>query len=158
MVFMSKFTVKVANADAEAVIEEFLDALEAMSVERFLKVWHDNGVQVMPYAAEGFPARLEGKVAIRRQYAILLAEYKSMRIPNRIFHFTNDLNRVWVELQSEIQIKATGKFYNNTYVCLFILRDGKIIEYKEYFNPLSLLNLFGNPDALRKCFGTSSKQ
>ncbi|MGA2868560.1 MAG: hypothetical protein ABSF34_05300 [Verrucomicrobiota bacterium] len=41
---MSKFTVRIANADAEAVIEEFLDALEAMSVERFLNVWHENGV------------------------------------------------------------------------------------------------------------------
>ncbi|MGA2868901.1 MAG: nuclear transport factor 2 family protein [Verrucomicrobiota bacterium] len=155
---MSKFTIKIANADAEAVIEEFLDALEAISVERFLNVWHENGVQVMPYAPEGFPARLEGKKAIRRQYAILLAEYKSIRIPNRIFHFTNDPNRVWVELQSEIQFKATGKSYNNTYVCLFILRDGKIIEYKEYFNPLILLNSFDNPAVLRKCFGTPSKQ
>jgi ketosteroid isomerase-like protein len=158
MVFMSKFTVKIANADAEAVIEEFLDALEAMSVERFLNVWHDNGVQVMPYAPEGFPARLEGKKAIRRQYAILLAEYKFMRIPDRVFHFTNDPNCVWVEFQREIQIKATGKSFNNAYVCLFILRDGRIIEYKEYCNPLILLNSFGNPDALRKCFGTPPKQ
>jgi len=31
MFIISKFTVKTANADAEAVIEEFLDALEAMS-------------------------------------------------------------------------------------------------------------------------------
>jgi len=31
MFIISKFTFKTANADAEAVIEEFLDALEAMS-------------------------------------------------------------------------------------------------------------------------------
>ena len=31
MFIISKFTVKTANADAEAVIEEFLEPLEAMS-------------------------------------------------------------------------------------------------------------------------------
>ena len=41
MFIMSKFTVKTANADAEAVIEEFLDALEAMNLERFLNIWQD---------------------------------------------------------------------------------------------------------------------
>lgn len=34
MFIMSKFKVKIANADAEAVIEKCLDALEAMSIER----------------------------------------------------------------------------------------------------------------------------
>jgi hypothetical protein len=52
MFIMSKFTVKTVNADAEAVIEEYLDALEAMSIERLLNVWNDNGVQIMPYSPE----------------------------------------------------------------------------------------------------------
>jgi hypothetical protein len=155
---MSKFTVKAANADAEAVIEEFLDALEAMSMERFLKVWHDDGVQIMPYAPEGFPARLEGKEAIRQQYGSLPKDYKSMRFPDRIFHFTNDPNRVWVEFRGEIQIKVTDKSYNSTYVCLFTLCDGRIIEYKEYFNPIIFLNAFGSTEALRKNFGKTSKK
>jgi hypothetical protein len=51
MFIMSKFTVKTANADAEAVIEEFLDALEAMSIDRFLNVWHDR--QAPPFPSHG---------------------------------------------------------------------------------------------------------
>jgi ketosteroid isomerase-like protein len=143
MFIMSKFTVRTANADAEAVIEEFLDALEAMSIERFLNVWHDDGVQIMPYAPEELPARFEGKEAIRRYFGDLLAKCKTVHIPSRVFHFTNDSNRVWVEFYGEIQIKATGKTCINTYVCLFTLRDGRIVEYKEYFNPLIYLNAFG---------------
>jgi ketosteroid isomerase-like protein len=158
MFIMSKFTIKTANADAKAVIEEFLDALEAMSIERFLNVWHDNGVQVMPYSPDGFPACLEGKEAIRHQFGDLLGKCKSLRIPGRIFHFTNDPNRVWVEFRGEIQVKATGKSHNNTYVCLFTLRDGRIIEYKEYSNPIILLNAFGSPEALRKNFGKTPKK
>ena len=158
MFIMSKFTVKTANADAEAVIEEFLDALEAMSIDRILNVWHDNGVQVMPYSPEGFPTRLEGKEAIGRKYVTLVAKYKSVRIPDRVFHFTNDPNHVWVEYRGEIQIKATGKSYNNTHVSLFTLRNGRIIECKEYSNPIILLKAFGNPEILRKNFSESQKK
>ena len=158
MFIMSKFTVKAANADAEAVIEEFLDALEAMNIERFLNGWHENGMQIMPYAPEEYSPRLEGKEAIRHQYDTLFTKYTSMRIPDRVFHFTNDPNRVWVEFRVEIKIKATGKSYNNTYVCLFTLRDGKIFEYKEYFNPIIFLKVFGSPEALRKNFGKPPKK
>jgi ketosteroid isomerase-like protein len=149
MFIMSKFTVKIANAGAEVVIEEFLDALEAMCIERFLNVWHENGVQIMPYAPAGFPARLEGKEAIRGRYGILFEECNSMRIPDRVFHFTNEPNRVWVEFRGEIQIKATCKSFSNNYVCLFTVRDGKIIEYKEYFNPIIFLHAFSPPEAVR---------
>lgn len=158
MFIMSKFTVKTANADAEAIIEEFLDALEAMNLVRILNVWHDHGVQVMPYSPEGFPTRLEGKAAISHKYGTLVAEYKSMRIPDRFFHFTHDSNCIWVEYRGEIQIKATGQSYQNTYVCLFTLRDDRIIECKEYSNPIILLKAFGNPKIFRKNFGKSPKK
>lgn len=147
---MSKLTVKTVNADAEAVIEEFLDALETMNIKRFLNTWHENGVQVMPYAPEGFPTRLEGKEAIRRQYCPFPTYYKFIHFLDRIFHFTNDPNRVWVEARSEIQIKVNGKTYNNKFASLFTLHDARIIEYKEYSSPFTLLTPFLSSEALRK--------
>jgi ketosteroid isomerase-like protein len=81
-----------------------------------------------------------------------------MRILDSVFHFTNDPNRIWVELRVEIQIKTTGKACTHTYVCLFTLRDGRIIEYKEYSNPIILLNAFGSLKALRKNVGKTPKK
>ena len=150
MFIMSKFTIKSANTDAEAVIEEFLDALEAMSIERFLNVWHDGGVQVMPLSPDFFPTRIEGKEAVRRYYGRLPTYYKLIRFSDRVFHFTNDPSRVWVEFRCEIQVKATGKSYNNNFVSLFTLRDARITEYKEYSSPFTLLTPFFSSEALRK--------
>jgi len=158
MFIMSKFTVKAVNADAEAVIEEFLDALEAMSIERFLAVWHDAGVQIMPLSPDGFPARLEGKEVIHRQYRQIPIFYKFVRFPDRVFHFTNDPKRVWVELRVEMLIKATGKSYNNNFVCLFTLHDGRIIEYKEYSGPFTLLTPIFGDEVLRKNLRPSPKK
>ena len=56
----------------------------------------------MPYSPEGFPTRLEGKAAISHKYGTLVAEYKSMRIPDRFFHFTHDSNCIWVELRRDL--------------------------------------------------------
>jgi ketosteroid isomerase-like protein len=73
-----------------------------------------------------------------------------MRFQDRVFHYTNDPNRVWVESRSEIQIKATGKTYNNNLASLFTLHDTRIIEYKEYSSPFTLLTPFLSSEALRK--------
>jgi len=158
MFIMSKFTVKAANADAEAVIEEFLDALEAMSIDRFLKVWHESGAQVMPLSPDFFPRRIEGREAIRSYYSRLPTYYKLIRLSNRVFHFTNDPNRVWVEFRCDIQIKATGKTCNSNYVCLFTLRDSRIVEYKEHSSPFTLLTPFFSSEVLSKNLSLSPKQ
>jgi ketosteroid isomerase-like protein len=155
MFIMSKFTIKATNADPRAVIEEFLDALETMNLERFLNVWHENGVQIMPLSPEGSPGRIEGKEAIRHHYSSLPAKYELMGFLDRVFYYTDDPNRVWVEFSGEIQANATGKSYHNTFACLFTLCDGQIIEYKEYSNPIVLLNTFANPKKDRAKIGSS---
>jgi ketosteroid isomerase-like protein len=75
-----------------------------------------------------------------------------------VFHFTNDPKRVWVELRAELQIMATGKSYNNNFVCLFTLREGRIIEYKEYSGPFTLLTPIFGAEVLRKNLTQSTKQ
>ena len=128
-----------------------------MNVERFLNVWHNNGVQIMPCSPDGFPSRLEGKEAIRCYYDLLSNYYKLIRFSDRIFHFTTDPARVWVELRCEIQIKAMGKACKNSYACLFILRGAQIIEYKEYTSLFTLLTPFCSSKMLRKNLKRSSK-
>jgi hypothetical protein len=41
-------------------VEEFVDALEAMNIERFANIWHQDGVVILPFSPKGFPARIVG--------------------------------------------------------------------------------------------------
>lgn len=141
---MSKFTIKTANADAEAVVEEFFDSLEAMNIERFAKIWHQDGIVILPFSPKGFPTRIEGIEKIRRQYGSFLMRCKRMRIGDRVFHFSSDHARVWAEFRGEIEIKATGMLYSNSYVSQLILHEARILEYMEYFSPFLLLDSLGN--------------
>jgi len=141
---------EMLRASGRRVVEAFFAALEAKDLDRFLAVWAEDGVQIMPFAPEGFPARLEGKEAIRNQYGSLPESYLSMRFPREIIA-TLDPSQFVVRYASEIERKDGGR-YDNTYVGFFTIQDGKLSEFTEYFNPLVLVESFGGFEALRRTF------
>jgi ketosteroid isomerase-like protein len=55
-------------SEPEWTAGRFLDGLAALDVDAALAVFADDAVQEMPFAPEGFPRRLEGIAALRRQY------------------------------------------------------------------------------------------
>lgn len=137
-----------------AVVEAFFTALEAKDLDNFLAIWAEDGVQLMPFAPEGFPKRLEGKEAIRKQYGALPENYLSMRFPREILA-TEDPSRFVVRYSGEIELKVGGR-YDNLYVGFFTIQSGKITEFTEYFNPIVLLEAFGNE--LQRTFNVGARQ
>lgn len=128
--------------DALNVVEQFFSALEAMDMERFFALWHDDAQQAMPFAPEGFPHRLDGIGAIRRQYGGLPDAYTGMEFP-RTLHLLVEPGWVLAEYSGTIMLKAGGE-YNNTYIGLFEIKDGRIWRFHEYFNPIVLQQAFGD--------------
>lgn len=134
------------------VVEEFFAALEAMDVPRFLEVWAEDGVQEMPFSPPGFPRRLEGREAIGNQYRSLPENYRGMRFPREILAM-EDPARFVVRYTGSIELKAGGR-YDNRYVGLFTLRDGKVVEFVEYFDPIILRDAFG--EGLQRNFNVAA--
>jgi hypothetical protein len=56
---------------------------------------------------------------------------------------TADGDRVAIEAESLAPL-ANGKTYNNTYHFLFLFRDGKICQVKEYNDSLHAAQIFGS--------------
>jgi ketosteroid isomerase-like protein len=63
-----------------------------------------------------------------------------MTFPRKIYA-TEDPDFFFVQFRSEIKIKAGGK-YENDYLGTFKLKDGKIVEYTEYFNQVVMAKAF----------------
>jgi ketosteroid isomerase-like protein len=123
-------------------VERFFASLEAKDIGAFLALWAEDGVQVMPFSPAGFPARLDGKAAIRKQYGDLPKNYESMRFPDREIHDLADPRGFFVTYRGEIR-RANGGRYDNTYAGYFVVDHGKIREFHEYFNPQILERAFG---------------
>jgi uncharacterized protein len=123
------------------VVDSFFVALETQQFHRLREVFAENGRQLNPYAPQGFPKSFDSAEAIYKQYSGVSQHFGRMKFPRRILA-TEDPNFFFVQFKGEIDIKAGGR-YENDYIGTFRLENGKILEYTEYFNPVTMAKVFG---------------
>ena len=58
---------------------------------------------------------------------------------------------VVAEYRGEIDLDSGGT-YNNRYIGIFRIVDGKVVHFTEYFNPFVLAEAFGGGEALKRTF------
>lgn len=124
-----------------ALAHRFLDGLEAMDVDAALSVFAPHAVQEMPYAPVGFPSRLDGIDALRRQYGGLPEAYRSMRFV--VEREVVDGDVAVLEYRGEIELVDGGR-YDNDYVGVFEVSGGRVVRFVERFDPAVLVATFGD--------------
>ncbi|WP_437675801.1 nuclear transport factor 2 family protein [Sorangium sp. So ce131] len=145
----SSATASEARERNRAVVEAFFARLEAFDIRGFAELFAETGRQAMPFSPEGFPKVLDGRAAIFNQYRSMPDNFAGMRFPDLVVHDMVDPSRFFVTYRGEIRLKS-GAAYNNTYAGMFVIRDGRIAEYHEYFDPIVLQRAFGG--ALEESF------
>jgi ketosteroid isomerase-like protein len=138
------------NRDA---VRDFFRRLEAMDTgDAFVALFAEDARQVMHFSPEGFPKLLDGREAIRRQYGGLPAAYAHMRFPGLTIHDMASPREFFATYAGDIELRSGGR-YDNDYAGFFVVRDGRIAEFHEYFDPIVLQRAFGGE--LRKTFGAN---
>lgn len=102
----------------------------------FAGLWAEDGVAEFPFAPPGWPARLEGRAAVEdyvRDYPQML---DIQGFPKQVVHHTTDPDVVIAEFDAEGVVVATGRRYRTSYVVVVTTRDGEIVNYRDYWNPL----------------------
>lgn len=125
----------------KATVEKFFTALETQQFELLKEIFTKDGKQLNPYIPERFPKSFDGSEAIYKQYSSLPQQFGVMKFPRQIYA-TDNPDFFFVKFKGHIEIKAGG-VYENDYIASFLLKDGKIIEYTEYFNPIVMARAFG---------------
>jgi ketosteroid isomerase-like protein len=124
-------------------VRAFFRQLEAMDTgDRFIALFTEDAKQVMPFAPEGFPSLLAGREAIRTQYSGLPTAYTHMRFPELTLRDMASPDEFFVTYRGDIGLKSGGR-YENEYAGYFVVRDGRIVEFREFFNPIVLQQAFG---------------
>ncbi|MER6336210.1 nuclear transport factor 2 family protein [Streptomyces tendae] len=108
-------------------------------IDGWVGQWADDGVMEFPFAPEGRPRRLEGRAAVAaymRHYPdhIDLHDFPELRV-----HETTDARTVVVEMRGVGRLVRTGAPFDMTYIAVVTVEDGRFTSYRDYWNPLALL-------------------
>jgi ketosteroid isomerase-like protein len=122
-----------------------------------IQAWADllaeDAVVEFPYAsALGLPERLEGKPAIYNYMKNMIAQMQNWIFTNVREYQTSTPNVLFAEFHGEAVFVATGRHYQQDYVMRLETKDGKIIHYREYWNPVPILNTAGSTQIFRQSF------
>lgn len=97
----------------------------------------DDVIAEFPFAPEGSPNRLEG----RKAFYEYLRNYPNVidvrSIPHLQIYTTDDPDVVIAEWSASGEVLANGNAYEMSYATFVTFRDGLIVNYREYWNPLA---------------------
>jgi len=119
-----------------AVMQAYQTLLTEQRFDEWIELWADDGICEFPFATEGRPKRLNGKREI--------LEYMS-RYPGRIslegvdefkVHLGLDPRVLVVEMTIRATATPTGRRYDQQLVIVGETNDGKLVHYREYWNPV----------------------
>lgn len=99
-------------------------------------------VQVTYFGSHRFSRTFRGKADIMQNFVPPLLERLEGSIKLHVTNAMAEGNQVVVEAQGEARTKD-GREYNNLYCILLKLKDGKIVEIREYMDTDLTKSIFG---------------
>ena len=131
----------------ESVVLAYFTLLMKRDLENFEALWLPDAVQEIPFMPEGFgkfvTSQFDGREEIMAHYRAAFANRRDHVFVIDDIHRTEDPDCIIVEAHARSLVGETGRVYENSYVCLFRLREGKLALLREYVNPLQFMMAFG---------------
>lgn len=127
------------TATAREIVEQVLHASLKMDTDAFVRLLAPNCHLEWPYRPEGVPAALEGRDQIREfltTQANGLVRFDEYR--NIVIHETTDPEVVIVEYDVDGTVIPTGAPLHQRIIAVLTIRDGLVVSYRDYLNPLVL--------------------
>lgn len=124
----------------------------APDAESLLDMFADDVVCELPFAPAKGVHRLEGKKAVAdylpRVSGLINVDGGEMIAVHR----STDPDVAILEFEITGSGVRTGASYSQRYICVVQTRDGRIVHFTDYWNPLVLLSAVGGEEALAAAF------
>ena len=126
------------------VVTDFLDSIGDFDFDSVGQHLADDAVMVLPFV-DNMPA-LQGKSAIVGQLSSSIPQmFERMNFAYDQWYDVRDDDALIVEYHSECPQKGSGATYTNSYISVFRFESDKISLYKEYLNPLRVIDAVASP-------------
>lgn len=130
-----------------ALLRQALGDHLAADATTFVQMMAEDSVMDFPYAPPGMVTRLEGRAAIQRHLATLVGLIQFDEMIDLVVHRT-EADTFVLEFGCTGRGVKTGLPYSQRYISVITLKDGRISRYRDYWNPLVVLEAMGQPTAL----------
>lgn len=121
-----------------AMLRQTLGGHLKPGVETFVEMFAKDGVMEFPFALPS-PRRVEGREALAAHIAFLAGRIEFLSVSDVVKHVTGDPEVFIVEFAGSGRAVATGEPFEQRYISVIRLRDGRIIHYTDYWNPIAVL-------------------
>jgi hypothetical protein len=134
----------MSNLDSPLVAKarQFFELLTLRDFDTWGGLLAAKAVVSYPFAPKGFPTRVEGRESIVDRYRTGMSSRKRIEFLDLSFTPLSE-GAVLVEGRGESEL-ADGRVYRNRYAMLFRFEDELLVALDEYFNPIALLETYGD--------------
>ncbi|MGP3991412.1 nuclear transport factor 2 family protein [Streptomyces sp. 3N207] len=116
-----------------------LQLLLEKNIPAWVELWDDDGVFEFPFAPDGRPRQLAGKAAVADYMRGYPDHIDLHDFPDLEIHQTTDPRTIVVEMRAVGRLVRTGSPFEMTYIAVVTVEKGLITHYRDYWNPLTLL-------------------
>lgn len=128
--------------DKIALMREWLVMVATGPAEAWQGKVADNVVIRLPFAPPGVENEIRGIDKAIASLAMVWSSKLRFDWHDVVIRRTEDPELLLTTARSEVDL-VSGRHYANSYVMLTRIRDGKIVEHAEYFNPLPVIEAYG---------------
>jgi hypothetical protein len=125
------------------MLRHSLDLFLAKDMEEWSLLCDDDVVAEFPFAPEGSPRRLESRAALYEYLRDYPSAIDIRSILTLQIYPTDDPNVAIAEWSSSGEVLANGNAYEMRYATFVTFRDGLIVSYREYWDPLAFTQAMG---------------
>lgn len=126
------------------VVKDFQRLLEEKNLSAWMDLWADDVINYYPYGSGIFPEKIVGKQGVYETWKGVFELFESLSFPLHDIYVDVTKQTAIMRFDSHNIMKGGTRRYDNTFVCILIFNEeGKIKEYYEYFNPITLGVTFG---------------
>jgi ketosteroid isomerase-like protein len=93
----------------------------------------------------GYPRHIEGRAAVAELYRPYGTTIMLERCFDLAVHHDEAQGVVVLEYASEGHVVGTGRRYSNRYISVLTLRDGEVVHWRDYLDPVAVFDAVGWP-------------
>ena len=132
-----------------AMLRRVLGSRLRPDAETFTDMFAVDGILEYPFAPPGLSTPIAGRDAIVANFQRIRKLLRIDSVADASEVETSDPDMVVLEFSGRGQGVTTGETYKQRYVSVIRLRDGSIVHYKDYWNPIALLQAVNGSERTR---------